>query len=58
MPRSSLTVFRVMRMPVTFFTKTRAMTTAISASTTNVSPAKPKAPARPPGAPAQCRKYA
>ena len=55
---SSTTVFLVIRMPVTFFTKNRETTTAMSASTRNVSPAKPKAPAKPPHAPAQCRKYA
>jgi hypothetical protein len=58
MPMSSVTVFLVRRMPVTLLMKNRAVTTAISARTTNVSPAKPNAPARPPGAPAQCRKYA
>jgi hypothetical protein len=53
-----MTVFLVMRMPVTFLMKNRATTTAQSARTTNVSPAKKKEPARPPHAPAQCRKYA
>jgi hypothetical protein len=47
-----------MRMPVTFLMKNRAMITAMIASTMKVRPANPKAPARPPGAPAQCRKYA
>ena len=53
---SSVTVFLVMAMPVIFLMKYRAMTTAIAARTRNVRPAKPNAPARPPGAPAQYRK--
>jgi len=58
MPRSSETLFLVSCMPVTRLMKNRAAITAHAARKKNVRPANPKAPASPPGAPAQCRKYA